>query len=156
VEDAARLTDEALQEQQMDAAPPVEDHCAKRPRISRYPCPNITRYESCMMISGLDTLRTASEIHFMLGAYRTPNMGPLLFLLEYGVIFIPDTVYDHMPYSENNSNPCLKYLIRNGQLSFLEMILNSYPMSRYCTDMTTIHISSPNTRSILNPYIVLI
>ena len=74
-----------------------------------------------MMISGLDTLRTAIEIYFMFGAYRTQEWDHL-FLIEYGVHLFPDTVYDHMPYSENDFNQCLKYLIRNGQLSFLEMI----------------------------------
>ena len=62
----------------------------------------------------------------------------------------------YLPYPENNSNQCLKYHIRNGQLSFLEMIHNLNPILRYCTDMTTIHFSSPNTRCILTPYIVLI
>ena len=119
------------------------------------------------MISGLDTLRTVSEIFFMFGEYQTPewdnfyscqnmesmNYGQWSYLYK---IFwtlvvricpniacrIPDSTCNIRTYSDDQ---CPKYLVGNGQLSFLEMIRYSYPMSRYCTDMTTIHISSPDT-----------
>lgn len=37
----------------------------------------------------------------------------------------------HLPYSDSNSNQRLKYLIRHGLLSYVEMIHYSYPVSRY-------------------------
>ena len=92
------------------------------------PCPDITRYDSNIKISICDTLRTAIVINFISGHIHFRTWDNFYSCLNPEFIFILDTVCDPHAISVKL---LVKYRIRNGQLSYVEVIHYSYPMSRF-------------------------